>query len=45
MDKSLTFVHSQSLAAESFKMVNIQNIEESLHHREEALMLKKDKEV
>jgi hypothetical protein len=38
-------VHSQTLAAESFKTVNIQNIEEGLRSREDALMLKKAKEM
>ena len=33
MDKSLTFVHSQTSASETFKMINIQNIEEGLKSR------------
>ena len=43
LDRSLTFVHSQ--ASETFKMVNIQNIEDGLRGREESLVAKKQKEV
>lgn len=45
MDKSLTFVHLQTSANETFKAINIINIENALQTREDALLNKKEKEV
>lgn len=45
LDESLTFVHSQTLGHDTFKMINIQNIEEGLKGREESLQLRKEKEL
>lgn len=38
-------MHSQTLGHDTFKMINIQNIEEGLKGREESLQLRKEKEL